>query len=38
MLHIYSFCVYIEKHSMEDLLKVLNLFIKSLDINVKSIN
>tara|TARA_B100001175_G_scaffold317279_1_gene333589 strand:- start:1691 stop:2515 length:825 start_codon:yes stop_codon:yes gene_type:complete len=35
MLHIYSFCVYIEKHSMEDLLKVLKLFIKSLDINVK---
>ena len=35
MLHIYSFCVYIEKHSIEDLLKVLKLFIKSLDINVK---
>ena len=35
MLHIYSFCVYIEKHSMEDLVKVLKLFIKSLDINVK---
>jgi len=35
MLYIYTFCVFINKHSKEELIKVLNLFIKSLDINVK---
>lgn len=32
-IYIFTFCVYIGKHSKDDLLKVLNLFINSLDKN-----
>lgn len=35
MLYIYTFCVFINRHSQDDLLKILNLFISSLDLEVK---
>ncbi len=35
MLYIYTFCVFINRHSKNDLINVLNLFITSLDLEVK---
>ena len=36
MLYIYTFCVFINRHTVESLIKTLNLFIKSLDIHLKN--
>ena len=35
MLHLYTFCVFIDRHSKEELVYALNLLLKSLDIYVK---